>query len=99
MGTENTPATELRIERRTDITRAGLETLDAFSEEMARLDQALVDLAEQGDNALKRSVDRMRAELRGFEPSVTLLGQVKAGKTALVNAMAGWSELSAPCHL
>ena len=93
MGTETTPTTELRIERRPDITRAGLEPLDAFAQEIAQLDQALVDLAEQGDSALKRAVSRMRADIQGFEPSVTMLGQVKAGKTALVNAMAGWSDL------
>ena len=93
MGTETTPTTELRIERRPDITRAGLEPLDAFATEMAQLDQALQDLSDQGDSALQRSVDRMRADMRAFEPSVAILGQVKAGKTALVNAMAGWSDL------
>ncbi len=93
MGNDHTPTAELRIERRPDITRAGLEPLDGFSAEMAQLDKALSDLAEQGDDALQRAVMRMRADIHGFEPSVTLLGQVKAGKTALVNAMAGWSDL------
>lgn len=75
------------------MTRAGLEPLDRFGAELARLDRALADLSEQADAAAGRTIHRMRSELRSFEPSVTLLGQVKAGKTALVNAMAGWSDL------
>lgn len=93
MGSDETATRELRIERRADITRSGLEPLAAFAAELAQLDAALADLAEQGDDALRRGVARMRAEMKTFEPSVTLLGQVKAGKTALVNAMAGWSDL------
>ena len=35
----------------------------------------------------------MSKELDEFEPTITVLGQVKAGKPPWVNAMAGWSEL------
>ena len=93
MGNSDTRTTELRAERRPDITRSGLEPLDGFAAELAQLDTALEELSEQGDAALDRSVMRLRQELAAFEPSITLLGQVKAGKTALVNAMAGWSDL------
>ena len=93
MGSEDTATNEIRIERRPDITCTGLEPLGGFAAEIAQLDKALADLAEQGDEALSRAVARMRRELAEFEPSVTMLGQVKAGKTALVNAMAGWSDL------
>ena len=93
MGSDNSATTELRPERRPDITRAGLSKLDNFAGELAQLDRAMADLAGQGNAALERSVERMRKEIQTFEPSVTMLGQVKAGKTALVNAMAGWADL------
>lgn len=88
-----TGATDLRVERRPNLPRAGFDALDALAADLAKLDTALTDLAAQGDEAIGRSVARMRQDLMAFEPSVTLLGQVKAGKTALVNAMAGWTDL------
>lgn len=93
MGSTETNTTDLGAQRRSDVTRAGLESLQHFGTELVRLDRALADLSEQADTAAKRNIHRMRTDLRSFEPSVTLLGQVKAGKTALVNAMAGWSDL------
>jgi hypothetical protein len=33
------------------------------------------------------------AQLDALEPSITMIGQVKAGKTSLVNAMVGWPDL------
>ena len=84
---------DLRPQQRSDIARLGLEELEDFTVQLATLDAALGDLAEQGNATLERSVTRLRTELATFEPSVTLLGQVKSGKTALTNAMAGWADL------
>lgn len=93
MGETAKATTELHAERRADFTRAGLEQLRGLAVELEKLDAALVDLASHGNATIDRNVAKLRSDLQNFEPSVTLLGQVKAGKTALVNAMAGWSDL------
>ncbi len=41
------------------------------------------------DRTMSGEALRLRKLIRDFEPSVTLIGQVKAGKTTLVNAMTG----------
>ena len=86
-------ARKLRGTQRSDFLGAGLEELSDFSDRIAQLGQALDDLSELAGENSNRSVDRMRRQLAEFEPSITLLGQVKSGKTSLVNAMAGWSDL------
>jgi ElaB/YqjD/DUF883 family membrane-anchored ribosome-binding protein len=90
---ETQPATALRASDSPGNLSAGLEELEAFAKRISDLDETLEELAEMtGENAT-RSVERLRRTLAEFEPSVTLLGQVKSGKTSLVNAMAGWSDL------
>ncbi|MBS0123691.1 dynamin family protein [Thetidibacter halocola] len=65
---------------------AGLDDL------AARIDDLDDDLAGIGDGAhpaIAAAVLDLRQDLRAFEPTVTMIGQVKAGKTTLVNAMVG----------
>jgi len=71
----------------------GLEPLAAFAARARKLDASLSALEHVAGDATGRSVARLRQELAEFEPAITILGQVKAGKTTLVNAMAGWSDL------
>lgn len=95
MNTQSPPeiATDIHATDRLTNLRTGLEPLTALARKMHLLDAALVELAGLGDDSTERSVARLRTALAGFEPSVTLLGQVKSGKTSLVNALAGWSDL------
>ena len=86
-------ATEIRATAVPTNLTAGIEPFAAFAKKMAVLDEALAALGGLGDSNTERAVSRLRQNLDGFEPSVTLLGQVKSGKTSLVNAMAGWSDL------
>ncbi len=86
-------ATEIRASGRPTNLKKGLEPLAAFSGRVRQLDRALEQLAKLGDAGTGRNVSRLRQSLAGLEPSVTLLGQVKSGKTSLVNAMAGWADL------
>ena len=72
---------------------AGLEPLAAFAERSRALDASLKALERLAGDAAARAVQKLRAELGRFEPAVTVLGQVKSGKTTLVNALAGWSDL------
>ncbi|WIY25854.1 dynamin family protein [Parasedimentitalea psychrophila] len=72
---------------------AGMEPLAELATQMAELDGALEALAGQTGDKAQRTLLRLNKELAGFEPCITLLGQVKSGKTSLVNAMGGWADL------
>ncbi|KIC15785.1 dynamin family protein [Leisingera sp. ANG-DT] len=86
-------ATDIRASARPTNLGAGLEPLADFARKARRLDGALATLRGVSGERVKRSLTRLQEELGTFEPSVTLLGQVKSGKTSLVNAMAGWADL------
>ena len=86
-------ATDIRASARPTNLNAGLEPLARFAGQVHELEAALETLSGVSGERVSRSLDRLKAELRNFEPSVTLLGQVKSGKTSLVNAMAGWADL------
>ena len=76
-----------------DFLNLGLEPLTAFADQSKRLDASLASIARIAGAAASQSVARLREELAQFEPAITVLGQVKSGKTTLVNALAGWSDL------
>ena len=50
-------------------------------------------LGKIGDKATNRAARKLHHQLKHAEPSVTMIGQVKAGKTSLVNAMVGQPDL------
>jgi hypothetical protein len=72
---------------------AGLDGLDQFMSERQGLETALANLVEVGDDTTTKIARKIQAQLDALEPSVTMIGQVKAGKTSLVNAMVGWPNL------
>ncbi len=73
--------------------RSGLEPLTEFAEKAQALDQALIRLHELCEGKTAKAVERLRQTLADVEPGVTMLGQVKSGKTSLVNALAGRADL------
>ena len=77
----------------TALLSSGLDGLRAFSGELDELDAAIGKLAELGDRAAARNAKKLQRQMRKMEPSVTMIGQVKAGKTSLVNALVGWPDL------
>jgi signal recognition particle receptor subunit beta/ElaB/YqjD/DUF883 family membrane-anchored ribosome-binding protein len=79
--------------RQENMLGEGLEDLRDFAASMQRLRDALDILLEQGDENTERRVERMVRQLDGFEPSVTMIGQIKSGKTSLVNALIGVPDL------
>lgn len=87
------PATEIRASSGPAKLGSGMEELAAFAKDAADLEHALDRLEQVSGEETRRSIDRLKAQLTTFEPCVTVLGQVKAGKTALINAMAGWADL------
>ncbi len=76
-----------------ELLSSGLEGLCAFTESADKLRDALTILSDVGDENAQRRIDRMFRQLDGFEPSVTMIGQIKSGKTSLVNALIGAPDL------
>ncbi len=76
-----------------DFLKLGFEHLADFAAQSARLDMSLRALKRVAGDAAAQSLSRLSLELSTFEPAITILGQVKSGKTTLVNALAGWSDL------
>ncbi len=85
--------TEIRPSDRPTNLGSGLEPLAAFARKTRKLDQALENLVGLCNGKTAKGVERLRQTLADVEPGVTMLGQVKSGKTTLVNAMAGWADL------
>ncbi|EBA13756.1 dynamin family protein [Roseobacter sp. CCS2] len=73
--------------------RLGLEKLDAFHDEVVDLEATLGDVVKLGGLEADKKAARLIKQLRAFEPSITMIGQIKAGKTSLVNAMIGRPDL------
>jgi hypothetical protein len=71
------------------LLRTGLEGFDAFVRKARWLDKALGEISEIGGDEMRAGASRLKRQLASFEPSITMIGQVKAGKTTLVNAMIG----------
>ena len=71
----------------------GQEPMVDFAQQAKRLDASLQALERVAGDGAALSVARLRQDLNQFEPAITILGQVKSGKTTLVNALAGWSDL------
>ncbi|MDX8346534.1 dynamin family protein [Cognatiyoonia sp. IB215446] len=73
--------------------RIGLEKLDDFHEDILDLEATMADVVKLGGQDAEKKAARVIKQLRSFEPSVTMIGQIKSGKTSLVNAMIGRPEL------
>lgn len=71
----------------------GLEKLDLFHAEIADLEATLKDVVKLGGPDSEKKSAKLIKQLRSFAPSVTMIGQIKAGKTSLVNAMVGRPDL------
>ena len=70
-----------------------LSPLDPMAAKHRALCKILEDLIKVGDRATIERTRKLQARLNEFEPAITMIGQVKAGKTSLVNAMIGMPTL------
>ncbi len=70
-------------------TRRGLGPLEDLRARFEELQETLADIEAIGGEDVARKTKAMHRELDAFAPSVTFIGQIKSGKTTLVNAMAG----------
>ena len=78
---------------RDNLLGLGFEGLGPFIQKSQELRQTLVRLGKIGDKATNRAARKLHHQVKHAEPSVTMIGQVKAGKTSLVNAMVGLPDL------
>lgn len=77
------------LSRSHPFTRIGLNALSGLKEQLRELDSTLRDIEVLSKGTGARQIARLKSGLRNFEPSVTMIGQIKSGKTSLVNAMVG----------
>lgn len=75
------------------LLKQGFEGLEPFLQKSKALRQTLVRLGKIGDKATNRAARKLHHQLKHAEPSITMIGQVKAGKTSLVNAIVGQPDL------
>jgi signal recognition particle receptor subunit beta len=75
------------------LLECGLQDLRGFARSSATLCGALEALKSLGDENTERRAERLSRQLENFEPSVTMIGQIKSGKTTLVNALIGEPDL------
>ncbi|MFK7752402.1 MAG: dynamin family protein [Sedimentitalea sp.] len=71
-----------------DFAGHGLAPLRAFRQDVEDLQETLADICSIGGDAIARKTRAMQHELDGFAPAITFIGQIKSGKTTLVNALA-----------
>ncbi|MGL6211829.1 MAG: dynamin family protein [Paracoccaceae bacterium] len=69
--------------------RHGLARFRGISESRDDLEEVLQDLMALTDDATRKKLDRLLEQNRAVQPSVAMIGQIKAGKTSLINAMIG----------
>ncbi|MCV3273122.1 dynamin family protein [Roseobacter sinensis] len=78
---------------RAQLLGLGLGPMGEIAAARDRLREALAGLQELGDSGTAKRAERLARQLETFEPSVTLIGQIKSGKTSLVNALIGQPDL------
>ena len=72
---------------------SAFEGLAPLAERLDHIDRDLQDISRSEASSIAHQARDLRRQIREFEPGVTMIGQVKAGKTTLVNAMVGWPDL------
>ena len=63
--------------------------LGRIADAITQFEDVLRDFVTMADPDTAKKVTRIMSQVREVEPSVTVIGQIKAGKTSLLNAMIG----------
>ena len=71
----------------------GVDRLDSFVARLKAFSHTLDEIAQIGGEETTKKAVRLQKQLQALEPNVTMIGQIKAGKTSLVNAMVGQPDL------
>lgn len=83
----------LQVSNQTHLLAIGLERLDEFTKRLKKFEDTLDGISEVGDDTTARQISLLKTRLRAITPSITMIGQVKSGKTTLTNAMTGHPDL------
>ncbi len=69
--------------------KIGQDKLFDLRAEIRELTDTLMDIEALSPTGSDKQVARLLRDLKEFEPAITMVGQIKSGKTSLVNAMVG----------
>lgn len=69
--------------------RIGQDKLFDLRAEIGGLTDTLLDVDALSPTGSDKQITKLVRELQEFEPAITMVGQIKSGKTTLVNAMVG----------
>ena len=83
----------LKVSNQTHLLAIGLERLDKYTDQLSSFEHTLDRIAAVGDDMTARQTGLLKTRLRAVTPSITMIGQVKSGKTTLTNAMTGHPDL------
>lgn len=72
---------------------SGLEPLKRARDRLAPAFRALADLERLASPNTQKKIRALARQLRDVEPSMTFIGQIKSGKTTLINAIIGQEGL------
>ena len=76
-----------------DTHRKGFEDLNEFWKELNGIEAELEAFSETALGFVEDPADRLLEKIRSFEPSVSIIGQIKAGKSTLLNTLIGETSL------
>ncbi|SMX51283.1 dynamin family protein [Actibacterium lipolyticum] len=71
----------------------GFDELNVFWSKLDALETALTGFSEDALSFVEDPIERTLEKIQSFEPSVSIIGQVKAGKSTLMNALIGETSL------
>jgi signal recognition particle receptor subunit beta len=92
-GEAATPQTDSVAKTTPGLLRSAFEGLQIHVDKLNALEEVVDQLADAGGETAQATTRKLKRQIREFEPTVTMIGQVKAGKTTLVNALVGWPDL------
>ncbi|MGB0959543.1 MAG: dynamin family protein [Halocynthiibacter sp.] len=67
----------------------GMDKLIELRSDFDQMNDVLSQLQGVGEDGLSKKVDNLKRQLKSFSVSISVVGQVKAGKTTLANVLAG----------
>ncbi|WP_428927727.1 dynamin family protein [Marinibacterium sp. SX1] len=73
--------------------RESFKKLNELWSKLDALEDAVVRFSDRAPSFVEDPVEDVLGQIRSFEPSVSVIGQVKAGKSTLLNALIGQPDL------
>ena len=71
------------------LDRTAFQALQAQWDLISQFDSVFHSILEPDVEFVRDTIDRCLEKIAAFEPNVSIIGQVKAGKSTLLNAMVG----------